>query len=95
MILFVTGLKLASVQWGSGGLVFSKSGNYTTAFFEVFDKSDVCTGFVRGEGKSIADAERQCFEKFNKYRACDHGPFSRRGYRNGGGYLSKMRRLCF
>lgn len=80
----------ATVQWGSKGVVICRTKpNYKTAFFEVFDKSDPGTGFVRGEGETIADAERECFAKYTKYRACNHELFGRRGYTNGGGFCLK------
>lgn len=71
-----------TVQWGGRGMVLSDTpgGGYQTAFFEAFPKDG---GFIRGEGKSIADAEKNAFEKFVKISACTHA-WSRKGYTNGG-----------
>lgn len=57
------------VQWGSSGVVLSEEGNRQTAFFEAFPNGP---GFFRGEGASISDAEKDCFEKFSRFTVCDH-----------------------
>lgn len=44
-------------QAGSNGVVFSKNGNYETAFFEAFPKNPKC--FIRGEGANIEEAEKK------------------------------------
>lgn len=69
----------ATVQWGGGGLVFGKE-NYITAFFEAFPAG---AGFIRGEGETIEDAERQAFAQFQKEHGCQH-VWGRRGYTNSG-----------
>ena len=58
--------------------------SYNTAFFEAFPKSP--STFIRGEGKTIEDAERQAFNKLTKYLACARHEFERRGYTNGAGF---------
>lgn len=72
------------VQWGHGIIP-------AVSFFEAFPKGT----FIRGEGETIADAERAAFAKFERDQACDHvwgrqrpGP---RGslYTNGAGWCRK------
>lgn len=77
------------VQWGGRGIVLG-SDPYYTAFFEAFpsDKSKA-GGFIRGEGSSIEDAERDAFEKFARRSACNH-LWGREKYTNGG----QMCRYC-
>ena len=75
------------VQWGAKGLVISRSADkpsYTTAFFEAFPRNPKT--FIRGEGATIADAERAAFAKFERYSACAKHEFERRGYTNGAGF---------
>jgi hypothetical protein len=57
------------VQWGGSGVVLSEDGGRLTAFFEAFPKGP---GFFRGEGKTIPDAEKDCFEKWSRFAKCDH-----------------------
>lgn len=72
------------VQCGDSGVVLSKKRSYRTAFFEAFSKNpDV---FVRGEGKTIIQAEKACWEKLQTYKKCKNHEFERHGYRNGGGF---------
>jgi len=68
------------VQWGDGGLVISRGGNYTTAFFEAFPAEG---GFFRGEGATISEAEAACLSKVRRFLACTHR-WGRQGYTNGG-----------
>ena len=72
------------VQWGGNGVVLGKN-SYTTAFFEAFpDKSvTVAGGFIRGEGKTIAEAEDDAFAQFTKEASCQH-LWGREHYRNSG-----------
>lgn len=61
------------VQSGDSGVVFrsvSKGGNYTTAFFEAFPKSPDC--FIRGEGSTVEEAEKNAFDTLVRYQSCDH-----------------------
>jgi hypothetical protein len=74
------------IQGGARGVVLGgKDGPYRTAFVEAFPGT-----FLRGEGPSIADAERACWAKYEALRACpafpDHGPWDRRDYRNGSAF---------
>jgi len=57
------------IQWGSGGVVISSSGNYRTDFFEAFPK-DGSGGFIRGEGKSLNEAEANAYAKWEKQKGC-------------------------
>ena len=68
-----------SVQWGGNGVVLGEE-SYMTAFFEAFPAQ----GFIRGEGKTIAEAEADAHAKFLRETACTHR-IGRRGYTNGGG----------
>ncbi|MGM4906311.1 hypothetical protein AB8B21_05460 [Tardiphaga sp. 866_E4_N2_1] len=70
------------VQWGGSGVVLSADGNYRTAFFEAFP-GDNAGGFLRGEGRTIADAEAACFRRYVKESACNHR-WGRKKYLNGG-----------
>lgn len=72
------------VQCGDRGVVFSKEGNYKTAFFEAFPKNP--DTFIRGEGDSIEEAEKKAWEKLLKIHACDNHEFEKRGYTNGLGF---------
>lgn len=76
-----------TVQWGGRGVVLSRSrgGSYATAFFEAFPKGG---GFIRGEGPTIADAEKDAFEKFKRESVCQHA-WSRKSYTNGGAICRK------
>lgn len=71
------------VQGGGSGVVFSKDGNYKTAFFEAFPDKPSC--FVRGEGETIADAEKDAWERYQKILVCDH-EMERRDRRDGYGF---------
>lgn len=69
------------VQWGGSGLVLKGDGGaYGTAFFEAFPAEG---GFFRGEGESIAEAEADCFKKYERFTRCDH-LWGRGSYTNGG-----------
>lgn len=50
-----------TVQWGHGLVP-------AVPFFEAFPAGT----FIRGEGTTIADAERQAFEQYQRDLACDH-----------------------
>lgn len=74
------------VQWGGRGWVHSPShpdGSYFTAFFEAFTKDP--DAFFRGEGKTVSEAEQNCWARFVAAKQCTSHVFERRGYRNGGG----------
>lgn len=71
------------VQWGGNGVVIGKN-PYTTAFFEAFPPANEnAGGFIRGEGKTIAEAEKDAFSKYQKETGCDHY-WGRERYRNSG-----------
>lgn len=72
------------IQGGARGVVLGgKDGPYRTAFVEAFPERT----FLRGEGPTIADAERACWEKYTALLNCptypQHGPWERRQFRNG------------
>lgn len=56
------------VQCGDKGVVFSKNGNYRTAFFEAFPKFPET--FIRGEGSTVEEAELKAFEQYSKIMNC-------------------------
>lgn len=68
------------MQWGGGGLVLSNEGSYNTAFFEAFPEG---LGFIRGEGKTVEEAEAAAFTKYERQNACPGHEWSRRNYTNG------------
>ncbi len=79
-----------TVQWGGRGVVLSKDGSYGTAFFEAFPpKEDGASGFIRGEGKTIEEAERAAFAKYQKEGECEHKHWGRKNYKNGGMFCLK------
>lgn len=60
----------ATVQWGRSGIVLSATKKtYETAFFEAFP-NDGSAGFIRGEGKTLEEAEGAAFGSWQKYRKC-------------------------
>jgi hypothetical protein len=71
------------VQGGGQGLVLSKNGNYTTAFFEAFPNDPNC--FIRGEGPDIAAAEQNAWDKYQGIKVCNH-EMERRHRTDGYGY---------
>jgi hypothetical protein len=68
------------VQWGRQGLVIGKENCYTTAFFEAFPGN----GFIRGEGKTLEEAELRAFVEWQRDQECEQ---------NGGHRLSRVRRM--
>lgn len=70
------------VQWGARGVVLSRQPekSYGTAFFEAFPKGG---GFVRGEGKTIVEAEHAALAQFRRESVCTHR-WGRGYYTNGG-----------
>lgn len=71
------------VQGGDDGVVVSKKGNYQTAYFEAFPKNPDC--FIRGEGKTMEDAEREAYDKLVRYSSCEHEFEKAKNYSNGMG----------
>lgn len=68
----------AYLQGDDEGIVFScdiEPTSYITAFFEVFPKKPKT--FIRGEGKSIKEAEDDAWKKFQKILKCDGHEFKR------------------
>lgn len=64
------------LQCGDHGLVLSEE-TYYTAFFEAFPKNP--STFIRGEGKTLQDAELAAFNKYLKIKACDVHEYERHG----------------
>lgn len=71
-----------TVQWGNGIIP-------ATPFFEAFPTGT----FIRGEGASIAEAEQQAFDRYQRDLACDHLWGRNRpghsAYTNGAGWCRK------
>jgi hypothetical protein len=57
---------------------------YFTAFFEAFPRNP--DTFIRGEGKTVLEAEEEAWTLFQKYSTCTNHEFEARGYENGGGF---------
>lgn len=57
---------------------------YVTAFFEAFPKNP--NTFIRGEGKTIEEAEEMAYVQFEKISNCQNHEFEKRGYTNGAGF---------
>lgn len=72
-----------SCQSGANGIVFSKGGNYRTAFFEAFPNNPKC--FIRGEGETVEAAEQQAWDKYQKIQGCNH-EMERRDRTDGYGF---------
>lgn len=80
------------VQWGASGVVFSEKGNYRTAYFEAFPASG--SGFIRGEGPTVAEAEEAALVKRRRELACPEHRTGRRKYLNGVGFCLRCG-ACF
>lgn len=76
------------IQGGDRGVVLDHAGKpYRTAFFEAFP-NDPDT-FLRGEGSTVAEAEDNCWQQYQRLISCKHGPFERRNYTNGAGFCTQ------
>lgn len=69
--------------------------HYTTAFFEAFPTTPMST-FLRGEGKTVEEAEAATWAQYEKMCACpaDHtveSSFEKRNYTNGLGWCKTCR----
>lgn len=69
------------VQWGGRGLVVGKEKSYQTAYFEAFPSKG--SGFIRGEGKTVQEAEEHALGKRRRELGCPGHQWSRRKYLNG------------
>lgn len=75
----------ARVQGGNNGLVIDSKDttrSYRTAFVEAF----IDNSFVRGEGKTLEEADDACWAKIVKRRSCSEHEFIPRSYTNGAGF---------
>jgi hypothetical protein len=80
------------IQWGGSGIVFQRDeerniDTYKTAFFEVFPINPQT--FLRGEGKTIDEAEDDVWKKYQRILKCDWHKISRKGYKNGSGVCTR------
>jgi len=57
------------LQWGGSGLVLEKNSSRVTAFVEAFP-TDGSSGFIRGEGSNLEEAEAQAFEMWRRQKGC-------------------------
>lgn len=81
-----------TVQWGDVGLVVCREKdkeNYLTAFFEAFPVEP--RTFIRGEGKTIVEAEANAFAKLERYQACAGHEFEMGTFLNGAGICKHCR----
>jgi hypothetical protein len=69
------------LQGGTKGYVFTAKGTYETAFFEAFPREPQT--FIRGEGKTIEEAERDAWNQWQKILSCLGHEFEAHGYTNG------------
>lgn len=72
------------LQCGDKGIVMREKDIFQTAFFEAFPKNP--NTFIRGEGKTIEEAEEKAWNKLQKYKSCKKHEFIRNGYTNGAGF---------
>lgn len=70
------------VQGGEMGYVFDANGGYSTTAFVECATADT---FLRGEGKTLAEADEACWAQLQAYLGCPGHEFEPRAYRNGGG----------
>lgn len=80
------------VQGGTRGVVIASDRDaYRTAFVEAFPRAPKT--FLRGEGKTISEAEDACWAQYQRIVTCDgsgeHGPYEPRQYRNGAGFCTR------
>jgi hypothetical protein len=75
--------KGCSVQGDHEGIVFSSKGCDKTAFFEAFPEEPNDT-FIRGEGKTLAEAEANAFLELEGYLACPGHEYERHDERGSG-----------
>lgn len=83
-----------SLQCGSKGVVLKKEGGYTTAFFEIF----ISGTYLRGEGKTIEDAETNVYEKYRPMLECKDHHFEQVGRQDRDGVCSHcgfIKKECF
>jgi hypothetical protein len=74
----------AQVVGAALGVAEPPEGAYTTAFLEAFPKHPAT--FIRGEGKTIAEADASAWRQFQRFAACPKHKFWRKGYTNGAGF---------
>ena len=58
--------------------------SYRTAFFEAFPRDP--NTFLRGEGKTVEEAETSAWRQYERFTSCQGHEFERRGYTNGAGF---------
>jgi hypothetical protein len=61
--------------------------SYTTAFFEAFPRNP--DTFIRGEGKTIEEAEENAWQELQGYLACSEHEWEPRNYTNGAAFCKK------
>lgn len=70
-----------------GVLAVPQDIGYRTAFFEAFPRKP--NTFLRGEGKTVTEAETAAWEKYQRHTACKHPAFEKKNYTNGAGFCVK------
>lgn len=66
------------IQGGDSGLVFGGGKSYQTSFIEVFPTIGKHSTFIRGEGKSMREAEESAMIKVKAAENCPEHDFSRK-----------------
>lgn len=66
------------------GEAASDEKSYITAFFEAFPKEP--STFIRGEGKTVEEAEESAWKQYQRFKGCSGHEFERRDYKNGAGF---------
>lgn len=83
---------IEGIQGGTRGIVFKRDGeSYRTAFVEVWGKQ---VTFVRGEGKTIAEAEESAWNQCQRFIACSNHEYEPRNYKNGAGFCKNCGRFA-
>ena len=67
-------------------------GSYRTAFFEAFPK--VIDDFVRGEGSTLDEAEKDCWERYQKILNCPKHEYVPSFYKDGQGVCKHCRHFA-
>lgn len=66
------------IQGGDSGIVLGKASSYNTAFIEVFPTIGEHSTFIRGEGKTVREAEENAMLKVKRTESCSQHIFTRK-----------------
>lgn len=79
------------IQGGESGLVLDGKDSYNTAFIEVFPTINGYSTFIRGEGKTMRDAEEEALQKVKRMEACKTHDFERKDRKDGSATCKKCK----